>query len=94
MLNGRLQRNNENIFEKIHYFFCSGMNEHPIARRNTILRQGEFPAHFLQSGMDFSIDLEWSIMAGQWKKKSPTQKKVFFSFYIDWGGRNSHLERF
>ena len=35
------------FFEKITYFFCSGTNEHPIARKNTILRQGEAPSHCL-----------------------------------------------
>ena len=34
---------------------CLGMNEHPIARMETMLRQGECPAHFLQSGMGPSL---------------------------------------
>ena len=35
------------FMQNIKFLPCLGMNEHPIARMETILRQGGFPAHFL-----------------------------------------------
>ena len=70
---------------------CFGMNEHPIARMDTILRQCEAPVKIYSSiRVPASIyRFKWSIMAGQGSNMKEITKKskkhFFFEFYIDPG---------
>ena len=75
---------------------CFGMNGHPRARMDTILRQCEAPVKIFNSRW-FPASIyrsKWSIIAGQGSNMKKMIKSRFFEifsdFYIDPGGPGSH----
>ena len=75
---------------------CFGMNGHPRARMDTILRQCEAPGKILNSRW-FRVSIyrsKWSIIAGQGSNIKKSFKNRFCDFFlnlsIDPGGPGSH----
>ena len=76
---------------------CFGMNGHPRARMNTILRQREAPVKTLHTAA-FPASIcrsKWSIIAGQGSNiKKSSKKSIFQIFFLDFsidpGGPGSH----
>ena len=65
---------------KSHQITCPGPNGHPIARKNTIFRQGWTPSNFLKFYMVPSIYLRGSIVDDGWprvKYEKNVQKNMF-----------------
>ena len=75
---------------------CFGMNGHPRARMDTILRQCEAPVKIYNSRWfpASNYRFKWSFIAGQGSNIKILKKykilNLFLDFYIDPGGPGGH----